>query len=54
MLYQVPKYLALAVARQESGMHPWIINIAGKAVRPANGEEALSLKSRKYISMQEG
>ena len=31
--YQVPKVLALAIARQESGCHPWIINISGRDVR---------------------
>lgn len=41
--YGVPKYLALAVARQESGMHPWIINVSGKDVRPASGFEALGV-----------
>ena len=39
--YNVPKYLALAIARQESGMHPWILNISGKDVRPSSGIEAL-------------
>jgi hypothetical protein len=41
--YGVPKYLALAVARQESGMHPWIINVSGRDIRPSNGLEALSV-----------
>lgn len=39
--YQVPKVLALAIARQESGCHPWIINISGHDVRPSSREEAL-------------
>lgn len=39
----VPKDLALAIARQESGFHPWIINISGKDFRPKNKEEALRL-----------
>lgn len=39
--YQVPKPLALAIARQESGCHPWILNISGRDVRPATREEAL-------------
>jgi soluble lytic murein transglycosylase-like protein len=39
--YNVPKYLALAIARQESGMHPWILNIAGAAVNTSNSGEAL-------------
>lgn len=39
--YQVPKVLALAIARQESGCHPWIINISGRDIRPRSQEEAL-------------
>mgnify|MGYP004649191085 CR=1 FL=1 len=39
--YAVPKILALAIARQESGWHPWIINVAGKDVRPRNKAEAV-------------
>lgn len=39
--YQVPKVLALAIARQESGYHPWIINISGRDFRPRSREEAL-------------
>ena len=39
--YQVPKVLALAIARQESGCHPWIINISGRDVRPRSKEEAI-------------
>lgn len=39
--YQVPKVLALAIARQESGYHPWIINISGWDVRPRSREEAI-------------
>lgn len=39
--YQVPKVLALAIARQESGCHPWILNISGTDVRPRTKEEAL-------------
>ena len=41
--YGVPKALALAIARQESGLHPWIINISGRDVRPHNREEALAV-----------
>ncbi|MDR2821032.1 MAG: lytic transglycosylase domain-containing protein [Desulfovibrio sp.] len=44
-LYQVPKYLALAIARQESGMHPWIINVSGKDVRPETWSDALRVAS---------
>lgn len=39
--YGVPKILALAIAKQESGWHPWIINIAGKDVRPQSKAEAV-------------
>lgn len=39
--YQVPKVLALAIARQESGCHPWILNISGRDVRPRSKGEAL-------------
>ena len=39
--YQVPKQLALAIARQESGCHPWIVNISGKDYRPKTKEEAM-------------
>lgn len=41
--FQVPKQLALAIARQESGMYLWILNISGRDVRPANKAEALRL-----------
>lgn len=41
--YGVPKALALAIARQESGLHPWIINVSGRDVRPRNREEALAV-----------
>lgn len=39
--YQVPKVLALAIARQESGCHPWILNISGRDVSPRSKEDAL-------------
>lgn len=39
--YQVPKVLALAIARQESGCQPWILNISGRDVRAGSKEEAL-------------
>lgn len=41
--YDVPKTLALAIARQESGCHPYILNIAGKDVRPRTKDEAVSI-----------
>ena len=46
--YQVPKVLALAIARQESGYHPWIINIACRDVRPRSMEEALRVATWAY------
>lgn len=41
--YGVPRPLALAIARQESGLHPWLLNISGKDVRPQTRDEALRL-----------
>lgn len=41
--YGVPKALALAIARQESGFHPWILNISGQDFRPESREKALYL-----------
>lgn len=41
--YQVPKALALAIARTESGCRPWILNLAGRDVRPDSREKALRL-----------
>jgi soluble lytic murein transglycosylase-like protein len=41
--YGVPKPLALAIARKESAMSPWIMNIEGRTVRNASREEALNL-----------
>lgn len=41
--YNVPKPLALAIARQESGLHPWILNISGRDVRPRTKDEALAI-----------
>lgn len=41
--YSVPKALVLAIARTESSMHPWTVNIAGKSYQPATREEALRL-----------
>lgn len=41
--YSVPRPLALAIAGQESGMQPWILNIAGRTVRPATKEQAVAV-----------
>lgn len=43
--YEVPKALALAIARQESGCQPWILNISGKDIHPRSREEALRYAS---------
>ena len=44
--FGIPKPLAMAIARQESGMYPLILNIAGKDVRPTTVQEALQLAAR--------
>lgn len=49
--YKIPKELALAIARQESGYHPLIINIAGHDVRPKDVNEALRYA---YWALQNG
>lgn len=49
--YQVPKVLALAIARTESGCRPWILNIDGRDVRPDSREKALRLAR---VAMQNG
>ena len=36
----IPEELALAIARQESGLNPLAVNVAGKSYRPASREEA--------------
>ena len=36
----IPQELALAIARQESGLNPLAVNVAGKSYRPASREEA--------------
>ncbi len=41
--YDVPKTLALAIARQESGCHPYILNVGGKDVRPRSKDEAVRI-----------
>jgi soluble lytic murein transglycosylase-like protein len=41
--YGVSKALAMAVARQESSMHPYALNVAGRSVRPRSREEALRI-----------
>lgn len=41
--YGVPRPLALAIACQESGLRPWIVNVSGRDVRPRSKEEALAV-----------
>ncbi len=45
--FQVPQALALAIADQESGMHPWAVNIEGKSYFPGSKKEALALIAAK-------
>ena len=33
--YRVPKRLVLAIAKTESGLDPWVVNVAGKDYDPA-------------------
>ncbi|MCR5815081.1 MAG: lytic transglycosylase domain-containing protein [Desulfovibrio sp.] len=44
--YGVPLPLALAIARQESGTRPWVINVAGKDFSPKSPEEALEIAAQ--------
>lgn len=46
--YGVPKNLAMAVARQESDMNPWVINVSGRDFYMKNREEALALAQAAY------
>lgn len=39
----IPKSLALAIARQESGLHPWCVNVQGKDYVPRTYEEAVQI-----------
>ena len=41
--WQVPKPLAVAISRHESGLNPWAINIAGRGFMLKSKEEALRL-----------
>lgn len=41
--YRVPKRLALAIAKTESGLDPWCVNIAGKTYRPGSRAGALTI-----------
>jgi soluble lytic murein transglycosylase-like protein len=44
--FGIPKALAMAIARQESGMHPYVLNLAGKDVYPDSREKALKIAER--------
>jgi soluble lytic murein transglycosylase-like protein len=48
--YGVPKALALAIARHESGLHPWFMNIEGKTVRAFRQDEAMTM-ARQALSL---
>jgi len=39
--FGVPKALALAVAQQESGLRPWVVNVAGKDFNTTSKSDAL-------------
>ena len=44
--YRVPKRLALAIAKTESGLDPWCVNVAGKDYRPGSRSGALAIISQ--------
>jgi soluble lytic murein transglycosylase-like protein len=44
----VPPSLALAVAKQESGLHPWAVNVAGRGYIFGTPEEASRLIDRAW------
>lgn len=48
--FRIPKVLAMAIARQESYMQPWILNLAGKDVHPGSKEESLHIAQRALAS----
>lgn len=39
--FGIPKALAMAIARQESGMHPFAVNVAGQSLGHASAAEGL-------------
>ena len=41
--YRVPKPLVLAIAKTESGLDPWCVNVAGKDYRPGSRAGALAI-----------
>lgn len=44
----IPKELAIAIARQESSLHPWCINIQGKDYVPKTYQEACDIIQRAH------
>ena len=41
--YRIPKRLVLAIAKTESGLDPWVVNVAGKDYRPGSRAGALAI-----------
>ena len=41
--YRVPKRLVLAIAKTESGLDPWCVNVGGKTYRPGSRASALTI-----------
>ncbi len=41
--WKVPAKLALAIARVESGLNPWAVNVAGRGYQPKTREEASAI-----------
>ena len=41
--YRIPKRLVLAIAKTESGLDPWCVNVAGKDYRPGSRAGALAV-----------
>lgn len=41
--FNVPKNLLIAIARTESSLQPWVVNVAGKDYHPRTKEQALAI-----------
>lgn len=41
--FNVPKNLVLAIAKTESDLEPWVVNVAGKDFRAKSREQALAI-----------
>lgn len=50
--YGTPMALAIAIARQESGLYPWAVNVAGRSYTPKSKEEALEIARRAAVEGQ--